>query len=71
MEEQLRKAFEEVTTKNVTMNVDYSKKTREIVNELSEKIERLQNIVLSRNEQIDQMQIQIAQLLQTKFNGGT
>lgn len=71
MDEQLRQAFEEVTTNNVKTVIDFSKKTRSMISSLEERVERLQNIVLSRDEQIKQMQLQIAQLLQVKYNNGT
>ena len=71
MEGQLRKAFEEVTTRKIEMIREFSKETRKLVKEQEEKIMRLQNIVLSREEHINQLQIQIANLLQEKYKNGS
>lgn len=66
-----RKAFEETTTHNVRLCVAHANDTRVIVRELEEKITNLQNTILSKTTQIEQMQKQIAGLLQDKYKSGS
>lgn len=68
---QLRKAFEETTIHNVRLCVNHANSTRILTRELEEKVKHLQNIVINRDAQIDQMQKQIANLLQEKYKGGS
>lgn len=68
---ELRKVFEEVTTRNVNACVDYSNKTREIVRELELKISHLEKIMTSKDLIIQQMKEQISLLQQKLYNGGT
>ena len=70
-EYEARKAFEETTVRNMHTVVEFSQDTRKIVRELEEKILRLQNVILSKETQIQAMQQQIATLLQNKYNEGT
>ena len=68
---ELRKAFEETTTRNVQMCIDYSNETRKNVRKLEINIKSLQNTVISRNEDIGLMKKQIAVLLQEKYKNGS
>ena len=66
-----RKAFEEVTTKNVKTGVDYSTDTRKLFRELEKKVEILENIVRSQSAIIEQFKIQLAGVQTKLFSGGT
>ena len=68
---EFRKAFEETTVRNMRTIVEFSQDTRKLVRELQEEVKHLINALQSRETQLQQMQIQIAQLLQDKFNKGT
>ena len=68
---EFRKAFEETTIRNMKTIVEFSQDTRKLVRELQEEVKHLINALQSRETQLQQMQIQIAQLLQDKFNKGT
>ena len=66
-----RKAFEEVTTKNVKTGVDYSTDTRKLFRELEKKVEILESMVRSQSVIIEQFKIQLAGVQTKLFSGGT
>lgn len=68
---ELRKVFEEVTTKNVKTVIQFSQDTRKLLREAQEEIKHLRNVILNREEQLSQLQQQVGQLLQKSFNEGT
>jgi uncharacterized coiled-coil protein SlyX len=68
---ELRKAFEEVTTKNVQTNIDYSKDTREIVRELEKRVENLDALIRSQNTIINNLNIRLATIQNKLISGGT
>ena len=70
-ERELRKAFEEVTTRNVQATVSHSNETRRIVRELEKKIELLEGIVRNQNTIIDSLRLQLANVQTKVFSGGT
>ena len=53
------KAFEETTVRNMKLVVSFSEETRKMMRDALKKIKNLENIVLSRDQQIAQMQQQI------------
>lgn len=68
---ELRKVFEEVTTRNVTTVIDFSKVTREIVRDLEKRIEKQDKLLRLYDERFAEMQKQLV-VLQTKlYSGGT
>ena len=71
MEEALRKAFEETTTSNVRAAIDYTKKTRETVEKLKEKIKHLENTVLTYNAKVEELTRQLAIIQAKLYVGGT
>jgi len=70
-EHENRKAFEEVTTKNVKTGVDYSTDTRKLFRELEKKVEILEGIVRNQNTTIEQFRLQLAGVQTKLFSGGT
>lgn len=70
-EVELRKIFEETTIHNVTLCVNHSNQTRALLRDFQKEVQNLKNIVVNRDRQIEQMQKQIAMLLQDKFKSGT
>ena len=70
-EVELRKAFEEVTIKNVQTVINYSKDTRDIVRTLETNIKHLQNNLLSANTEISQLKTQLSIVQAKLFAGGT
>jgi len=68
---ELRKAFEETSTRNIQTILEYSKETRKLVRELNEKVDHLENTIRTYDNRISTLQSQIS-FLQTKiFSGGT
>lgn len=70
-EKELRKAFEDVTTKNVKTTVDYSTETRKMVRDLEEKVGKLEGMLQSQTSIIEAMRAQLACVQTRVFSGGT
>ena len=68
---ELRKAFEEVTTKNVKAILEYSKTTRAGMRELEEKIVKLEKQVIAQNEIIESIKVQLANVQTKVYREGT
>jgi len=68
---ELKKAFEEVTTKNVRMAIDYSKETRNLTRELQKKVLHLEEILREYDKKLIMMQNQISNIQQKLYSGGT
>lgn len=71
MEQELRKAFEEVTTRNVKAVVEHSNETRRIVREFEDKITTLVNRVRQYDDRLNILQTQLSALQARTFAGGT
>lgn len=65
------KAFEETAVHNIKLCVAFTNDTRKIVKELTDEIKHLKQMLLTKDQQIGQIQKQIGTLLQNKFNEGT
>jgi predicted RNase H-like nuclease (RuvC/YqgF family) len=70
-EKEMKKAFEEVTTRNVKTVIEYSKKTREIVREMELEIKRLGAELSAQKAIIEQFKIQLAGVQTKLFSSGT
>ncbi len=68
---ELRKAFEEVTTKNVRTVVAFSKDTRELVRKLEQKVEHLAATSRSQTDTIEQLRMQLSVVQAKLYGGGT
>lgn len=68
---ELRRSFEETTTKNLLSTNQYSKKTRDICQALDEKVMRLQNLIGNQASQLEQYRLQLAALQQRVFKSGS
>lgn len=68
---ELRKAFEEATIQNVKMIVDFSQETRKLTRELGEKVDHLSNLILTKDKELETMNIQLAALQQRLYSQGT
>jgi len=68
---EIGKAFEEVTTRNVRANVDFSNETRKLVRILEEKIISLEGMVRTYDSKIELIQKQISLLQQKLYAGGS
>lgn len=68
---ELRKAFEEVTRKNVSIVIDYSKDTRRLVRELGDQVKNLQNTILSKTSELNLLKTQVAMLQAQMYQKGT
>ena len=71
LEKEERLAFEALTTRNVKAAVAHSNDTRALVRDLQEQVKRLINTLLSREEDLKQIKIQLAALQQKIYRGGT
>jgi len=68
---EMRKAFEEVTTRNVQAAVNFSNETRNIVRQLEQKILHLEELAQSKDKEIAAMRQQIAIIQGKLYSGGT
>lgn len=71
LEKDLALGFQEVTTRNVKAAVNHGNETRQIVRQLEEKIKKLEQLIYSRDMQINQLRTMIAGLQAKVFRGGT
>jgi hypothetical protein len=69
-EKELRKAFEEVTTRNVRSAVDHGNETRRLTREIEEKIARLEMQVMQQRKLIDDLQTQVTSLNIVLYSNG-
>lgn len=70
-DKELRKIFEETTTRNLKMVVAYSEETRKIVRNLEEKILCLQQILIEQNKTIELLKLQLSNVQTKLYSGGT
>ena len=68
---EIRKVFEEVTTRNVQAAISYSTETRKIVRELEEKTLHLERALLAKDKVINDLRLQIARIQQQLYTGGS
>ena len=68
---EIRKAFEEVTTRNVRTVIDYSTETRNLLRELEKKIDLQADQLRSQANIIEDLRKLIASLQTKVFSGGT
>ena len=70
-ETELRKAFEEVTTRNVQAAIEYSNETRKIVRQLQEKMLHLEEMALAKDKVIGELRNQLSVIQQKLYSGGS
>ena len=70
-ENEMRKVYEEVTTRNVHASIDYSNETRKIVRELEEKVLHLEGLMREQNNTIAQLTQKISIVQGKLYSGGT
>jgi phosphoenolpyruvate carboxylase len=70
-EKDYRKAFEDVTTRNVQSAIQYGNDTRKIVRELEDKLSQYDAQARAQDVIISQLQVQITGLQSILFRGGT
>jgi hypothetical protein len=70
-EKELRKAFEDVTTRNVKAAVEYSNETRKLVNDLVTKVDHLEKALIDKDKVINGLRMQIASIQQKLYTGGS
>ena len=68
---ELRKAFEEVTTNNVKIIIDYTTQTRELIREAQESIKELKNLIVIRDSDIAELRKQVSLIQSKLYSGGT
>lgn len=68
---EVKKAFEEVTTRNVRAAIDYSNETRRIVRELEKKIKLFERTLIEKDKIIADVKKQLSHLQQQFYNRGT
>lgn len=68
---EVRKAFEEVTTRNVKGVVNFSNETRKIIRSLEVKILHLEELMREKDGIINNMRQQISLIQQKLYKGGT
>lgn len=68
---QIKKAMEEVTTRNVSAAIQHSNETRRLFRALEIKINTNEQIIRSQNEKINNLQKQVSALQARLYIGGT
>jgi len=68
---ELRKVFEETTTKNVRSMLDHGNETRKIVRELQEKVNQQDATIREQNKNIEALKLQLSNLQRIIYSGGT
>jgi len=67
---EVRKAFEEVTTRNVQAAISYSTETRKLVRELEKKVLHFEKVIVGKDEVINDLRQQISKIQQQLYTGG-
>lgn len=65
-EYEMRKVFEEVTTKNVKTVIDYTTQTRDLIRETQEELKQLKNMLVTRDAEMAQLKQQVS-MVQAKL----
>ena len=68
---ELRKIFEEVTTKNVQTTINFTQDTRKMVRELQEMVGKLERRIANQDETLQQLRVQLASIQTKVYSGGT
>lgn len=71
MEKELRKIFEDTTTRNVEAILDHNNETRRMVNELKAIMVAVEGKIQSNNQDITEIKRQLAKIQSIIFRGGT
>lgn len=69
-EKELRKAFEEVTTKNVKTVIEFSQDTRKAIRELEEKVRLLEEKDLDNQKKFKEINNQMRAIQMKLYTGG-
>jgi predicted RNase H-like nuclease (RuvC/YqgF family) len=70
-EKEMRKAFEEVTTRNVKAAIAHLNETRKMVQELTKKVDHLEKTIIEKDGVINSLRVQIAGIQQKLYSGGS
>jgi len=68
---ELRKVFEETTTRNVNTMLDHGNETRKIVRELQEKVNQQDATIREQNKTIEALKLQLSNVQMKLYSGGT
>lgn len=68
---EIKKAFEEVTTKNVRTIQDYTTETRNLVRVLEESVKQLKNMIAQRDVDLASIKQQLSLIQAKQYSGGT
>ncbi len=68
---ELRKVFEETTTRNVNTMLDHGNETRKIVRELQEKVNQQDATIREQNKSIESLKLQLSNVQIKLYSGGT
>lgn len=68
---QLRKAFEEVATKNLRTIQDYTTETRKMLRETEEHVKQLKNMIVAKDQELIQIKAQLATVLAKLYKSGS
>lgn len=65
-----RKAFEEVTTKNVDTMIEYCRETRDLNYKLEKKVDALQNTIMGYDSVMKDLRLQLVTIQAKLYAGG-
>ena len=68
---EVKRAYDDVTTRNVQAVVNFSNETRSLFLDLEKKVQDLDNLVRTKDGEISQLRSMIAALQAIVFRGGT
>lgn len=70
-DKEMAEAFEETTRRNVLACVEFSNETRKLVKELEDKVSNLQATIRARDDELNQLRLQLSTIQAKVFVGGT
>jgi len=68
---EVKKAFEETTSRNVKACVAHANETRRLLRDIEKKIQDLDNLIRSKDAEIENLKSQISKIQQKLYSGGS
>ena len=70
-EKELKKAFEETSTRNIKAILEHSNETRKLTRNLEEKVTKLEEIIIIQNNTIEELRKLLVNVQVKMYSGGT
>lgn len=70
-DKEIAMAFEETARRNILACIEFSNETRRLVTRLEEKVSSLQATIRARDDELNQLRLQLSTIQARVFAGGT